>query len=35
MGNFFGIMKSELLYVEKFESPQAVIKALDEYGLLQ
>ena len=29
--NFFGIMKSELLYVEKFESPQAFIKALDEY----
>ena len=31
MENFFGIMKSELLYVEKFESPQAFIKALDEY----
>ncbi len=29
--NFFGIMKSELLYVEKFESPKAFIKALDEY----
>ena len=29
--NFFGIMKSELLYVEKFESPEAFIKALDEY----
>lgn len=24
-------MKSELLYAEKFESPQAFIKALDEY----
>ena len=31
MENFFGIMKSELLYAEKFESPQAFIKALDEY----
>ena len=29
MENFFGIMKSELLYTEKFESPQAFIKALD------
>ena len=29
--NFFGIMKSELLYVEKIESPEAFIKALDEY----
>ena len=29
--NFFGIMKSELLYAEKFESPEAFIKALDEY----
>lgn len=27
MENFFGIMKSELLYAEKFESPQAFIKA--------
>ena len=25
--NFFGIMKSELLYAEKFESPEAFIKA--------
>ncbi len=31
MENFFGIMKSELLYAEKFESPKAFIKALDEY----
>ena len=31
MENFFGIMKSELLYVEKFDSPQAFIKALVEY----
>lgn len=31
MENFFGIMKSELLYAEKFESPQAFIKAFDEY----
>ena len=31
MENFFGIMKSELLYAEKFESPEAFIKALDEY----
>ena len=29
--NFFGIMKSELLYAEKFETPQAFMKALDEY----
>ena len=29
--NFFGIMKSELLYAEKFESPEAFMKALDEY----
>jgi transposase InsO family protein len=29
--NFFGIMKSELLYVEEFESPEAFMKALDEY----
>ena len=29
--NFFGIMKSELLYVEKIESPEAFMKALDEY----
>lgn len=31
MENFFGIMKSELLYTEKFESPQAFVKALEEY----
>lgn len=31
MENFFGIMKSELLYAEKFESPEAFMKALDEY----
>lgn len=29
--NFFGIMKSELLYSEKFESPEAFMKALDDY----
>lgn len=29
--NFFGIMKSELLYAEDFESPEDFIKALDEY----
>ena len=29
--NFFGIIKSELLYAEKFESPEAFIKALDNY----
>lgn len=29
--NFFGIMKSELLYTEKFESPEAFIKALYDY----
>lgn len=31
MENFFGIMKSELLYAEKFESSQAFIMALEEY----
>lgn len=31
MENFFGIMKSELLYAEKFETPQDFIKALEEY----
>lgn len=31
MENFFGIMTSELLYVEKFDSPQAFVKALEEY----
>jgi len=29
--NFFGIMKSELLYAENFESPETFIKALEEY----
>ncbi|MBD5212281.1 MAG: IS3 family transposase [Bacteroidales bacterium] len=29
--NFFGIMRSELLYAGKFESPEAFIMALDEY----
>lgn len=29
--NFFGIMKSELLYAEEFESSEAFIKALEEY----
>ena len=29
--NFFGIMKSELLYAEQFESTEAFMKALDEY----
>ncbi len=28
---FFGIMKSELLYLQKFDSPEHFIKALDEY----
>ena len=31
MENFFGIMKSELLYAENFEPPEAFIKALEEY----
>ena len=31
MENFFGIMKSELLYAEKFETAQDFIKALEEY----
>lgn len=31
MENFFGIMKFELSYAEKFESPKAFIKALVEY----
>jgi len=31
MANFFGIMKSELLYAENFESVKAFIKALEEY----
>ena len=29
--NFFGIMKSELLYAENFESSEAFMNALDEY----
>lgn len=29
--NFFGIMKSELLYAEKFGSVEAFMKALEEY----
>lgn len=29
--NFFGIMKSELLYAEEFESPEVFMKALEEY----
>lgn len=29
--NFFGIMKSELLYTEEFETPKAFMKALEEY----
>ena len=29
--NFFGIMKSELLYAEEFESPEDFMKALEEY----
>ena len=29
--NFFGIMKTELLYVENFESAEAFMKALEEY----
>lgn len=31
MENFFGIMKSELLYPEKLESAEAFINALEEY----
>jgi transposase InsO family protein len=31
MENFFGIMKSELLYTEKFESSKAFEKALEDY----
>ncbi len=31
MENFFGIMKSELLYAQKFESEEAFITALEEY----
>ena len=31
MENFFGIMKSGLLYAEKFESPEDFTKALEEY----
>ena len=31
MENFFGIMKSELLYAEKFESSEVFIKALEDY----
>ena len=31
MENFFGIMKSELLYAEKFESSIVFIKALEDY----
>ncbi|ERK38275.1 integrase core domain protein [Segatella baroniae F0067] len=29
--NFFGIMKSELLYAEKFKTAEDFIKALEEY----
>ena len=29
--NFFGIMKTELLYAENFESAEAFMKALEEY----
>ena len=29
--NFFGIMKSELLYAEKLETPEVFMKALEEY----
>lgn len=29
--NFFGIMKSELLYAENFDSPGAFINVLDDY----
>ena len=31
MENFFDIMKSELLYAEKFNSPEEFVKALEEY----
>lgn len=29
--NFFGIMKSELLYAEHFNSPEEFMTALEEY----
>ena len=29
--NFFGVMKSKLLYTENFESSEAFIKSLDSY----
>ena len=29
--NFFGLMKSELLYARKFETPEAFVKALEKY----
>ncbi|MDL2278979.1 IS3 family transposase, partial [Parabacteroides sp. OttesenSCG-928-G07] len=29
--SFFGIMKSELLYAEKFDTAEDFIKALEEY----
>ena len=29
--SFFAIMKSELLYAENFESPEAFTRALEEY----
>jgi transposase InsO family protein len=29
--NFFGIIKSELIYAEKFESPDDCVKAVEEY----
>jgi putative transposase len=32
--NFFGMMKSELLYAEKFELPEAFIKALEEHSII-
>ena len=35
MENFFGIMKSELLYTEKFESPEDFTKALEEIIIIK
>ena len=31
MENFFGLLKSELLYLQKFESIEHFLKELDEY----
>ena len=31
MENFFGLLKSELLYLQKFDSVEHFLKELDEY----